>query len=194
MGAKIIIRLSFINLDITKPEPVKTLFLVRHAKSSWDNPALSDFERPLNDRGKRDAPRMGKRLKEKDVVIDLMVSSPAKRAIATCKKIAEILSFPGEKINLNEKLYHASEDKMLDIVHDIKDHHNRVMIFGHNPGLTDFVNSLANENINNVPTCGIVACSFPVDSWKDVDWGNGKMMFFDFPKSKSDPDKVIDRL
>ncbi len=165
---------------------MKTLFIVRHAKSSWNNPILSDFERPLNDRGRKDAPRMGKRLKEKDIVIDLMMTSPAKRATSTCKRIAEALSYPEEKIRLDEKLYHATEDKMLDIVHNIKDQYDNVMIFGHNPGLTDFVNSLTNGHIANIPTCGIVACNFPVDSWKEIDWGTGEILFYDYPKSKID--------
>ncbi len=164
---------------------MKTLFLVRHAKSSWDDPGLSDFERPLNERGKRDAPRMGKRLKEKEMVIDLILTSPAKRAMSTVKRMAEVLDYPKENIKVEEKLYHASEDKMLDIVHTLKDQNDTVMILGHNPGLTDFVNSLTKENILNVPTCGIVACNFSVDSWKDIDWGSGKMMFFDYPKSSS---------
>jgi phosphohistidine phosphatase len=129
---------------------------------------------------------MARRLKEKDVNLDLMLTSPAKRALSTCKRIADVLSFPKEKIRVDEKLYHASEDKMLDIVHDLKDQHDKVMIFGHNPGLTDFVNSLTEEHIMNVPTCGIVAFNFPVGSWRDVNWDNGEIVFFDYPKSKSD--------
>jgi phosphohistidine phosphatase len=129
---------------------------------------------------------MARRLKEKDVNLDLMLTSPAKRALSTCKRIADVLSFPEEKIRVDEKLYHASEDKMLDIVHDLKDQHDKVMIFGHNPGLTDFVNSLTEEHIMNVPTCGVVAFNFPVGSWRDVTWDNGEIVFFDYPKSKSD--------
>lgn len=129
---------------------------------------------------------MGKRLKEKNVVIDLMVTSPAKRALATSKPIAEILSYPDKTIVLEEKLYHATEDKMLDIVHRLNDNHDTIMIFGHNPGLTDFVNSLVNGHIANVPTCGIVACNFSVDSWKNIKWGSGKLIFYDYPKSQAD--------
>jgi phosphohistidine phosphatase len=165
---------------------VKTLFIVRHAKSSWDDPSLSDFDRPLNDRGKRDAPKMGKRLREKDLLIDLMISSPAKRAYATCRKIVEVLEFPQEKIKLEDKLYHASEDTMLDIIRKVNDHHSTVMIFGHNPGLTEFVNSLTNGNIFNVPTCGVAACDFQIKSWKEVGWGKGELTFYDYPKNKND--------
>lgn len=184
MTAKITIRWCLINLGNTNYGFVKTLYIVRHAKSSWEDPALSDFDRPLNERGKHDAPRMGKRLKERDVVLDLMISSPAKRAYATGKKIADVLSFPHEKINQEEKLYHASEDRLLDIIHKIKDHYDSVMIVGHNPGLTDFANSLVDSNIFNVPTCGIVACRLNVDSWKDVHWGKGELVFYDYPKNK----------
>src|SRR6478609_6616404 len=116
---------------------MKTLYLVRHAKSSWDDIDLSDFDRPLNDRGKKDAPKMGKRLKERDIFPDVMLSSPAKRALETCKAIAKALSFPEEKITTDKRLYHASEDQLLKVVQGLKDRHDNVeviMIFGHNPG------------------------------------------------------------
>lgn len=164
---------------------MKTLFIVRHAKSSWDDPTLSDFDRPLNDRGRRDAPRMGKRLKGKGILVDLMITSPAKRAYATCQKIAEVLNFPTDKVKLEEKLYHASENSILNIIRKLNDRNTTVMIFGHNPGLTDFVNSLTNNNIFNVPTCGVATCDFKVNSWKEVGWGKGELTFYDYPKSKN---------
>lgn len=163
---------------------MKYLYLVRHAKSSWDDLSIRDVKRPLNDRGKRDAPRMAKRLKEKEVAIDQMVTSHAVRALATCKSFCEILKYSQDHIRIEESLYHASEDGMLQIVHELKDSVDAVMIFAHNPGLTDFVNSLTGERIPNVPTTGIVACAFDVDSWKDITWGSGKMLFFDYPKSR----------
>jgi phosphohistidine phosphatase len=167
---------------------MKTLFVVRHAKSSWDNADQSDFDRPLNERGKRDAPRMGKRLKEKEIHPDLILSSPAKRALSTSKKIAAILKFDKDKIKKYEKLYHADEDGILSVLRNQKDKHETVMIFGHNPGLTDFVNALMNDSqdIENIPTCGIVAFKLDISSWKDLTWGKGKFLFFDYPKSKED--------
>lgn len=175
---------SFDKFDKTKKVAiVKTLYVVRHAKSSWDDLSLSDFERPLNRRGKRDAPRMGKRLKEKKVVPDLMLSSPAKRALSTCEEIAHALEYPKEKIKTDRKLYHADEGSLLEVVRSLKDKHDVAFIFGHNPGLTDFVNALMNATIGNVPTCGIAACELDVETWQDVDWGMGKMLFFDFPKN-----------
>lgn len=161
------------------------MIVIRHAKSSWDNLQLSDFDRPLNERGERDAPRMGKRLKEKRIVPDLLLSSPANRALTTCEKIADILGYPKEKIKTDRELYHAGEEEILHIIKKNNDKHDVVLIFGHNPGLTDFVNKLTDTFIDNVPTCGIVACSLNLNSWKEIGWGKGKLDFFDFPKSKA---------
>ena len=167
---------------------VKTLFIIRHAKSSWDASNIDDFERPLNDRGKRDAPRMGKRLKEKDIQPTLLLSSPAKRALSTAKRIAKVLKYPKDDIKTDRRLYHADEETMLTIVRELKEKQDVVMIFSHNPGLTEFVNSLMDGelDIDNVPTCGVVAFKLDLDTWKDVDWGKGKLLFFDYPKSKED--------
>jgi len=167
---------------------VKTLFIIRHAKSSWDASNIDDFERPLNDRGKRDAPRMGKRLKEKDIHPTLLLSSPAKRALSTAKRIAKVLKYPKDDIKTDRRLYHADEETMLTVVRELKDKQDVVMIFSHNPGLTEFVNSLMDGelDIDNVPTCGIVAFKLNLETWKDVDWGKGKLLFFDYPKSKED--------
>ena len=163
---------------------MKYLYLVRHAKSSWDDLSLQDAERPLSERGMRDAPRMAKRIKEQEVTIDQMMTSHAVRALATCRNFSDVLKYPKENIRINRSLYHASEDGMLEVVHDLDDTLDRVMVFAHNPGLTDFVNSLTGERITNVPTTGIVAVAFEVDSWKDITWGSGNMVFFDYPKSR----------
>lgn len=164
---------------------MKRLLLVRHAKSSWDDPDLADFDRPLNDRGNRDAPRMGKRLKEKNIHPDIVLTSPAVRALKTCQIITGILGFAEKKIKTDRSLYHASSEQILrtlQTLSDLPDHEEVVMLFGHNPGLTDFANELLNENIDNIPTCGVVSCKLQVDRWKDLDWGNGSLEFFDFPK------------
>ncbi len=164
---------------------MKTLYVVRHAKSSWSEPDQSDFERPLNERGKRDAPRMAKRLKEKEIHPDLMLSSPAKRALSTCKRMAKILKYPKEAIKTEQKLYHASDESILSIVQDLKDKYDCVLMVGHNPGLTDFVNSFLSEelDIDNIPTCGVVVFRVEIDSWSQTTWGIGKMLFLDYPKS-----------
>jgi phosphohistidine phosphatase len=164
---------------------MKTLYLIRHAKSSWTDAAASDFERALNERGKKDAPRMAKRMKEKDIYPDLIFCSPAKRTLSTAKRISEVLKYRKEKIKTDTKLYHADEETILSLIQDIKNKHDVVIIVGHNPGLTDFVNAISNVeiNIDNIPTSGIVAFSLPVSSWKDVSWKSGKLLFFDYPKS-----------
>lgn len=161
---------------------VKTLYIVRHAKSSWEDPLLDDFSRPLNDRGKRDAPRMGKRLKEKRIHPDLMVTSPARRALATCKRIAEVLDYKEDKIKIDRDLYHAGHDEILQVIKSLKDKHDSVMIVGHNPGLTTFVNSIGKLSIDNVPTCGVAAFELPVTSWSDVAFEKGVLLFYDYPK------------
>ena len=167
---------------------MKTLYLVRHAKSSWDDPYLDDFERPLNDRGKNDAPRMGKRLKEREIHPNLMLSSPAKRALSTARRMAKIFGYPKEAIRTDKKMYHASEEGILSVIKNLNDKHDSVMVFGHNPGLTEFANALsdADEVTANIPTCGIVAFLLAINSWKELSWKNGKLLFFDYPKSKQD--------
>lgn len=161
---------------------MKQLYLIRHAKSSWDHPGLSDFDRPLNKRGERDAPRMGKRIKEREVAPDLMLSSPANRALTTCKEIAKILGYAKERIKTDERLYHADEDDMLHVLSEQTDNNEIIFLYGHNPGLTTFANELFNQNIPNIPTCGIVAGKLNISSWKEIELGCGKMELFDFPK------------
>lgn len=163
---------------------MKTLYVIRHAKSSWADPTASDFERGLNNRGKKDAPKMGKRLKEKEIHPDAVISSPAKRALSTARRISEVLKFGKERIATDQRLYHADEDTILSVVHEINDKQHIAMVFGHNPGLTGFVNAISAEelSIDNVPTCGIVAFSLPVDSWRDVTWRCGNLLFFTYPK------------
>jgi phosphohistidine phosphatase len=166
---------------------MKTLYIVRHAKSSWDDPGLADFDRPLNERGKKDAPRMGKRLKKKDVHPQLMLSSPAKRAYSTSKKIAEVLGYEATNIKTDEDLYHAEPGVILSVLKRISDNVSVVVVFGHNPGFTEFVNELGTDtDIDNIPTCGVVAFSLPIDSWKEIRFKSGKQLFFDYPKSKED--------
>jgi phosphohistidine phosphatase len=166
---------------------MKTLYLIRHAKSSWDDLDLNDVERPLNERGKKDAPRIGKRLKEKNIFPDVMLSSPAKRAFETCRIIAKILGYPDEKIKTDKRLYHANQDQLLKVVQEIEDLNDieeSVFIFGHNPGLTDFANSFLCQTIDNIPTCGVIGCKVRVKHWNETTFGSGEMVFFDFPKNK----------
>lgn len=164
---------------------MKTLYIVRHAKSSWDDPFLDDFDRPLNKRGRADAPRMGKRLQERDVHPDLLISSPAERALSTCMIIAEKIGYPARNIHTDRRLYHASPEQLLSVLRGVSDGNDEIMIFGHNPGLTDFANELSRERVtSNIPTGGVVCLTFNVLSWKDIAWGKGEIEFYDFPKNK----------
>lgn len=163
---------------------MKKLYLIRHAKSSWANPTLSDFDRPLNKRGQKDAPEMGKRLQLRKIVPDLLLSSPAERALTTCKIIAEKIHYPSGGIKTDKNLYHAEDAEILQIVQGLDDRYSCVWIFGHNPGLTDFVNLLADAGIDNVPTCGVTACSLDIQSWDEASWKKGVLTFFDYPKKK----------
>ena len=161
---------------------MKTLYILRHAKSSWDNPELDDFQRPLNSRGEKDAPRMGKRLRKEDVNPTLICSSPANRALTTAQLVAAELDYPTSSIREEQRLYHAGEESILEIVRSFDDILETVMIVGHNPGLTEFTNDLLNEEISNIPTAGIVGATLDIKSWKEAGWGCGEMLFFEYPK------------
>lgn len=161
---------------------MKKLIIVRHAKSSWDFPELDDFDRPLNNRGKRNAPEMGKRLDKKGVKIDLIIASPAKRAYTTAKKIADEISFPIKKIVKEPLFYHGSLSNMLSVIQHIDNDNKSLMIFGHNPGLTELSNLLSNSDIYNIPTCGITEIDFNVSSWSEIEKYTGELVSFDYPK------------
>jgi phosphohistidine phosphatase len=169
---------------------MKTLYIIRHAKSSWDDPDLSDFERPLNKRGKKDAPNMARRLKEKRVTPDVMISSPATRAFETCKEFAKILGFDSDHIKSDRRLYHANEDQLLTVIRELKDRKRDdeeiVLLFGHNPGLTEFANMLLNGYIDSIPTCGIVKATLNINRWQDANFGCGQIDFFDYPKNREE--------
>ena len=166
---------------------MKKLYLIRHAKSNWDDPDLADFDRPLNERGQRDAPRMAKRLREKRITPDLVLTSPAKRTFDTCREMCSAMVFPISKVSKIDSLYHASAEQILMVVQQLPervgDDEENVLLFGHNPGLTEFANLLLNEHIPNIPTAGIVAAHLKIEKWKDAKWRCGSLLFFDFPKN-----------
>ena len=160
---------------------MKKIILVRHAKSYWGDQSLSDFDRPLNKRGKNDAPFMGKILKEKSVKPDLIISSPAKRAKKTALVIADKIDYPQNKILFNEELYEASTNDILKVLKKVDEVNQTVMLFGHNPGLTLLNNFISNNYIDNVPTCGVVALEFD-KNWIDLDKNSCTQLFFEYPK------------
>jgi len=162
---------------------MKTLLLVRHAKSSWDQPGLSDFDRPLNERGKKDAPLMAKRLKEKSIDLDHFVSSPAKRARQSAKYFAEEFGFKKEDIKLVEDLYGATRREFLQSIQEIQDKFKTVALFSHNPGITDFASSLTNVRVDDMPTCAVFAVQSNAESWKEFMEAEKSFLFFDYPKN-----------
>ncbi|QPH39419.1 SixA phosphatase family protein [Pedobacter endophyticus] len=162
----------------------KELLLVRHGKSDWGNLTLKDFDRPLNKRGKENAPEMAERLLSRGLKFDLMVSSPAKRAKSTAKYFAE--AYQTDHIQYEEAIYEANTSALLSVVNGLDNAADRVIMFGHNPGFTDFANELSNANIYNIPTAGMVLISFPFDSWELVSGGTGDLVFFDYPKNSDE--------
>lgn len=161
---------------------MKMLYLIRHAKSSWDHPELRDIDRPLGARGLRDAPFMAEMLKKEKVMPDKIVSSPARRAHTTSIFFANALGIDPQEIVLNEKVYEAFGSDILRIARDWPDDWNTVFLFGHNPTFTTVANYFTREMIDNVPTCGIVAIRMDTDRWAEVDRGTGKVINFWYPK------------
>ena len=165
---------------------MKTLLLIRHAKSSWEQPGLSDFDRPLNERGKKDAPVMAKRVKEKGIELDHLVSSPAKRARQTAKHFTEEFGFKKEDIKLVEELYGATQAEFLKAVKEIENKFKTVALFSHNPGITDFASSLTNVRVDNMPTGAVFALQIETDSWSEFGNAEKNFLFFDYPKNPLD--------
>ena len=161
---------------------MKTLYLVRHAKSSWKYPTLDDFERPLNKRGRRNAPFMGKVLKKLKVAPDLVISSPANRAATTARTIAENIDYPLEKIRYSETIYNFSEDALIHVIRQIDDNMQKAMVVGHNPALTDLSNTIGDTAISNIPTSGVCCVELDISSWAKFGDQRGKLKFFEFPK------------
>jgi phosphohistidine phosphatase len=161
---------------------MKTLYLCRHAKSSWADAGMDDFDRPLNERGQRNAPFMAKMFKERGEPVDLIVSSPANRAITTARSFATTLGLSGDRFWEERAIYLAERGTLAHLVNGLPGHADRVMLFGHNPGFTDVVNHLSDAGIANLPTCGIVRIDFAVNEWQHIIKGSGTLVWFDHPK------------
>lgn len=161
---------------------MKTLVVVRHAKSDWSDPNITDIERPLNKRGKRDAPFMAELMKQQNLVPDLILTSPAERALQTVKYFADVFSIDKSKIIIREEIYNLGSVAIRKLLSQIDDTHNVVYLFGHNPDLTSLVNQLLDVFIENIPTTGIVCIDFDFDSWKEILNKKGNLRFFEYPK------------
>ena len=160
----------------------KILYLVRHAKSSWKDPSLADRDRPLNKRGRRSAPDMGKRMAVQGHRPDIIVSSRAKRAISTARKIAKELGCDVSDIVTDEKLYFSGAGGMVSVLEGIDARYHKVMIVGHNPDMTSLMNTLGNTYVANMPTCAIAVIGFDMASWADLSSADGELLGYDFPK------------
>jgi phosphohistidine phosphatase len=166
---------------------MKTLYLVRHAKSSWEEVDLADFDRPLNKRGKKNAPFMGEILKESGFSPDLILSSPAQRAKVTAEILAEKLDYPLKKIVFEEEIYKASPAKLLQIIRNQENNIEKLMLVGHNPALTLLANQLTQTvHIENIPTTGIFAVRWQGSTWEDIQSNKAQFLFFDYPKKHTE--------
>ncbi len=161
---------------------MKTIYLVRHAKSDWGNASTGDFDRTLNERGMKNAPVMAARLKQKEILPELVISSPATRTLTTAELFSETLGYPAKKIQQRIEIYRGGVLDLLKIVQQIPDTCDSAMLFGHNPTLTEFSNLLAGSYIESLVTCGVVKIELDIESWKSANPDGGKLAWYDFPK------------
>jgi len=159
----------------------KALYLIRHAKSDWADSSLADIDRPLNQRGYRDAHAMAKELKAKGVMPDIIVTSPAIRAMSTAMIFIEELQFPENQVIINKSLYESSAENLVNQLLTFHEEAKTVFLFGHNPSISQVANLLTEVRIDEVPTCGIVGVGFRENSWKATD--SGFLILFDYPKN-----------
>ena len=164
---------------------MKRLILVRHAKSSWANPGQDDIDRPLNERGLRNAPNMARRLRERGQVPALAISSPARRALTTAQLMAAELGIAGADIRVEPSLYEASVEIWLRVIATLPAGVGSVLMVGHNPTLTELANQLCHAlHIGNVPTCGVLCLDYDARSWKSVPDSQPGEWSFDYPKRR----------
>lgn len=156
--------------------------MIRHAKSSWDNAQVNDIDRSLNERGRRDAPVMARRLIKANINIELFVSSPARRARNTAEFFIGEFGRKEKEILLIPELYHASVQTFKEVVSGLDDQYGSAAIFSHNPGITAFVNTLTSVRLDNMPTCGIFAVTSLATQWSEFLTAGTTFWFFDYPK------------
>ncbi|WP_018476646.1 SixA phosphatase family protein [Pontibacter roseus] len=162
---------------------MKTLYILRHAKSSWEFEELSDHDRPLNKRGRSDAPLIGQELASNNVKPQLIISSPAVRAITTATLVSKELDYDADDIVVDERVYGASPQELLEVVQQAPADVESLMLVGHNESISDFANMLSPKHVSRLPTAGVVALSFNCDSWYDIRKDNAELLFTDSPKN-----------
>jgi phosphohistidine phosphatase len=164
----------------------KQLIVVRHGKSDWAESGMSDFDRPLNHRGHKNAVEMAERMSRKSLIPALIVSSPAKRALTTAQHFSTVWNMPNQNIQREPSIYDENTTALLKVVNKLNNDYDRIALFGHNPGLTDFINYLANTHLYNLPTAAVAVIDFPFDDWLLVSKHTGNLFLFDFPKNEDD--------
>lgn len=154
---------------------MKTLLVLRHAKSSWKEPGMPDHDRPLNKRGKREAPQMGRLLRKEELLPDLIISSTARRARNTAEAVIEESGYAGELV-LERELYAAPPEAYLEVLSRLETDHQMVMVVGHNPGMEELVTELTGEDVT-LATAALVQIDLPIDHWSDLsDTTQGKLV------------------
>ncbi len=159
----------------------KTLFIVRHGKSTWEYPSVLDIDRPLKDRGIKDAYAAAERILERGVLPDAMITSPAARAMHTAIIFSRVTGFPPSEIVINQDLYLADTERILEVIRSTDDSRSCLMIFGHNPGFTELVNELSDRYTDNLPTAGVATLRFRTDKWEEISRRNLSGSHIDSP-------------
>lgn len=164
---------------------MKTLYLVRHAKSDWDMEGLADIDRPLSPRGYRDAQTMSRSMNEKKLLPDLIISSPAVRAISTALIFSRNFKMQASEIIIKEDLYESSVSQYIGVLQDVDDRYKSIMLFGHNPTISDLASGLVAQLNDSLPTCAIVGIQFPANckQWKNFEKASSELILYDFPKN-----------
>jgi phosphohistidine phosphatase len=160
---------------------MKTLTLLRHAKSKGKDGPLEDLERPLSRGGKEAASRMGQRLAEKGLLPDLILTSPARRAVGTARRVANKIGFGKKKIRQLDGIYEASAEDLLAMLRELDASCDHVMLVGHNPGFTELNNLVNSFSIDQIPTCGVVCSELDIAAWPELLEGQGRLVFYDYP-------------
>jgi len=163
-------------------ENQKQLHIIRHGKSSWDFDEISDIDRPLSPRGVNNAYMMARRLKDNGIIPDLIISSPANRALYTAVIFARVMEIPWNKIDINENIYMGYSEDILRILEKIDNKYSSVFIFGHNPTFTVLANHFLAEQVDNIPTAGMVGLTFSLSGWNEVAKTRPDSEYFDYPK------------
>ncbi len=163
---------------------MKTLYIVRHAKSSWDHEGLTDFERPLNKRGRSDAPLMGTVLKERGAQPAVIRTSAANRAMTTARLLSEALDFALERIEVDAGMYGAGPNEILTIIRQLPDEAREVMLVGHNPTMLMVAHRLGGFLGDNLPTCGIICIDFDAERWDETIGEQGVIRYYEYPKNQ----------